>query len=197
MPPRTRKNRDPLAARKLDLEAVNLPADAATLSTQQDIEVTRAGQKRGDQRAREDTARRLDAFAALKEGMVQGAYDAARRYELQLAVRRRESDRGSPTELVNKTAGLVSDASIDAGKWVDAVNDRLAPRDWWLLSELFNPTFDHGGWRGTVAFITGEGNPHAQCAVIRAVAVNLRDASLAADKHIAAMERAATDRRAA
>lgn len=180
-----------VAKRAQELEAVNIPADAASLRHGEDIEVTRQGQKRGDQKADQDGARRLDAFEALKVGMVQGAYDAARRYEHQMLVRRGENDRGPASQRVDRAAGFTTDAMIDAGRWLDAVDERLPPRDWWLLRELICPTRDHGGWRGTVSFITGEGHTHAQGAAVRALAVNLRDASLSADKWLADLDRKA------
>lgn len=182
---------DRLIQRAHDLEAVNVPPDAATLPRQADIEITRAGQKRDDQKVKENSARRLDAFAALKDGMVQGGYDALRRYELQLLVRRGENDRGPSKERVDRTAGFTTDAMIDAAKWIDEVNERISPRDWWLLAELIAPSIDRGTWRATVAWITGEENPHAQCAAVRALAVNVRDAAIRADKHLAGGERRA------
>lgn len=183
---RLRKSSDPMARRKRDLEAVNLPEDASILPAQQDIEVTRAGDKRDGQVAKQDGARRLDAFSALKDGMVQGAYDAARRFEIDILIRRGENDRGRPTERVDRTAGLTTDAMIQAAQRIEAVVARLPPRDWWLLMELISPSIDRGTWRETVAFITGETHTHAQGAAVRAACVNLRDAYTAVERKAAA-----------
>lgn len=173
-----RRRRD---QRQRDLEAVNLPADASDLPNQADIEVTRGGDKREGQKVSEDSARRLDAFAALKVGMAPGAFDAARRYEEKLLIRRGENDRGPASERVDKTAGFTTDAMIDAAVWIEAVNAKLPPRDWWLLMELLSPTIDRGTWRATVAYVTGETHEHSQGAAVRAMAVNVRDAAEAVD----------------
>lgn len=165
---------------------MNLQPAAAHLPRQEEIEVTRAGQRREGQKVDGESARRLDAFSALKDGMVQGAYDAARRFELALMVRRGEADHGKPTERVNHTAGLVTDSMLMAAAEVDAIVDRLPPRDWWLLVELIAPSRDYDGWRGVVAFITGETHAHAQGAVVRAVCCNVRDAYLAWERKAAA-----------
>jgi hypothetical protein len=175
-----------IAKRGRDLEAVNLPADGAILDKQSDIDVTRAGQKREGQKVDGDSARRLDAFAALKDGMAPGAYDSARRFELAIAVRRGEADRGIPTERVDRTAGHVTDTMISAAEEVEAVVDRLPPRDWWLLMELIAPSVPRESWRASVAFITGETHAHAQGAAVRCACVNLRDAYLAWERKEAA-----------
>lgn len=177
---------DKLAKRAQDLEAVNLPADGAALPQQAAIEVTRAGQRREGQKVEGNSARRLDAFSALKDGMALGAYDAARRFEHAIMVRRGEADRGLPTERTNRTAGLVTDAMLRAAEEVDAIVDRLPPRDWWLMMELIAPSRPFDNWRAVVAFITGETHTHAQAAAIRAVCVNVRDAYLAWERRVAA-----------
>lgn len=163
-------------------EAVNLPAELAELITGADIEVTRAGEERDKQRVQEDSARRLDAFSALKEGMQKGCYDAARQYEHQILVRRGENDRGPSAERVNRTAGFTTDAMVDAAIWLEAINARLAPRDWWLLSELISPSVGNPTWREAVAYITGETHTHGQGAAVRSMTVNLRDAIEAHEK---------------
>lgn len=171
--------------RRQSLEAVSLSPEIADLISGADIEITRAGEKREGQTVKEDSARRLDAFAALKEGMQTGCFDAARKYEHQIAVRRGENDRGPASERVDQTAGFTTDAMIDAAKWIEEINARLPPRDWWLLMELISPSVERP-WRDTVAYITGETHTHAQGAAVRAMTVNLRDA-------IEANEKARTD----
>lgn len=175
-----------LIRRARELEAVNVQPEAAALQTSEDIEVTRKGQKRGDQKADHDGARRLDAFAALKDGMAPGAYDAVRRFEADICTRRGESDKGPSGERVDRTAGLVTDAMLMAAQRIDAVTARLPPRDWWLLMELISPRKDWGGWRNTVSYITGETHQHAQGAAVRAACVNLRDAYEAMERRAAA-----------
>lgn len=175
-----------IAKRARDLEAVNLPSDAAVLPMQEDIDITRAGQQREGQKVEHDTARRLDAFSALKDGMPPGAYDSARRFELAIAVRRGEADRGQSVERIDRSAGLTTDAMLDAAKEVEAIVALIPPRDWWLVMELIRPSKAYSGWRAIVAFIFGETHPHAQAAVVRAVCVNIRDAYLAWERRAAA-----------
>jgi hypothetical protein len=83
-----------LVKRGLDLEAVNLPKEGSALDTQDNIEVTRKGEKREGRVVEENSARRLDAFEALKAGMVAGAYDAARRLETDIRAYDRRHDPG-------------------------------------------------------------------------------------------------------
>lgn len=165
-----------LLARARDLDAVNVPPEAAALPSGADIEVTRSGQKREGQKAAGDSARRLDAFSALKDGMAVGAYDAARRLEADILARLGIYDRSGAVQRVDKSAGLTTDAMRAAGIMVDRVLGRLSARDGNLLHELIAPPFCRGSWRDHVRYITGEINAVAQGAVVRAVCVNLRDA---------------------
>lgn len=180
-----------LEQRRKDFEAVELPADAADLPQNEGIEITRAGQGREGQKVQADSARRLDAFLALKDGMQTGCYDAARRYEEQLLIRRGENDRGPSRERVDQTAGFTTDAMIDAARWIEGVNKHLPPRDWWLLMELIRPSVPRDNWRDTVALITGETHTHAQGAAVRSMTVNLKDAIEAVDKGRIEQRRAA------
>jgi len=186
---KAKARRDPEAERlaKLanDLIAVNIPADAAYLPRQQDIETTRQGEKRDGRKVETDQARRLDAFSALKEGMAQGCYDAARRFERDLLTRLGLTDRGPVIERVDCARGR-TDAMILAGLRVDEIADRLPTRDFWLLTELIAPPIDRGTWRDHVWYITGETHAHAQGAAVRAVTVNLRDAYAAIERRAAA-----------
>jgi hypothetical protein len=174
---------DRLAKLAKDFDAVNLPADGVSLPNQGDIEVTRAGQKREGQKVKEDSARRLDAFAALRDSMRNdpfvGCYDAARKFERDLLVRRREGDRQPIAERVdggNGNPDLWFLAVVDAGRDVDFIKARLSRRDFWLLVELITPTKERPTWRAGVAYVTGEENPNAQGAAVRAACMNLRDA---------------------
>lgn len=174
--------------RARDLEAVNVPPEAAALPRQADIEVTRAGQARAkgdDKKVDHDNARRLDAFEALRSGMAPGAYDAARRLERDMLTRLGLGDSGRQTDRVDGAFGS-ADRAFLAGAAVLAVFDRLAPRDGWLLTELIAPAIDRGTWRDHVAYITGETHTHAQGAIVRAVCVNLRDAYAAMERRAAA-----------
>jgi len=184
-----------MARKRQAFEAVGLAPEMADLPSNADVDVTRKAEKRDGKTVEENSARRLDAFDALKPSMrgerYIGCYDAARRYEFQLLVRRGENDRGPSSERVDATAGFTTDAMVDAALWIEAVNARLPPRDWWLLMELINPTRDLGGWRATVAYITGEIHDHSQGAVVRAMTVNLRDAIEAVEKPSATTSRAA------
>jgi hypothetical protein len=167
-----------MARKRQGLEAVNLPPELAELLNGSDVEVTRAGEKRADQVVKDDSARRLDAFSALKDRMDKGAYDAARRLEHDMLVRRGLGDRGQRVERVDCDAGRdLMDLMLIAGRSVDQIARRLSPRDWWLLCDLICPTTEReGGWRAHVAYITGETNWNVQGALVRAVCVNLRDA---------------------
>jgi hypothetical protein len=165
------------------LDAVNVPPEVAELPSGQDIEVTRAGEKRDRQKVDSDGARRLDAFAALKDGMQTGCFDAARKYEYQVLVRRGEADRGHNHSKVDEDIAAPAWVlkQIAAAEWIEAVNKRLPPRDWWLLVELIAPSIPRT-WRETVAHITGETHTHAQGAAVRSMTVNLRDAIEAHEK---------------
>jgi hypothetical protein len=158
-----------VAKRARDLEAVGIHASAAALERQADIDVAHA------EREREDGARRVDVFLALRDGMATGAYDAARRLEADIATRHGEADKGRSSERVDCSSnGFGStDAMVQAGRDVDAVMARIGPRDGWLLKELIRPTVDRGHWRATVAYITGEENPVAQGAAVRSACDNL------------------------
>lgn len=175
-----------IAKRAQDLESVNLQPDAANLIRQADIEITRTGQNREGRKVEGDQARRHDAFSALKLGMANGCYDAARRFELDLLTRHGCADRGRSLERVDCTQGPTTDAVIQAAERVEQVQDRIPPRDFWLLCELIVPPIDRGAWRDHVFFITGESHTEAQAACVRAVVINLRDAYTAIERKAAA-----------
>lgn len=174
-----------LAKRQQDLTAVNLPPEAATLPRQADITVTRAGEQRAratdDKRAGHDTARRQDAFDALRAGLAPGCFDAAKRLERDILTRLGRGDRCVLGERVDASRGA-ADRAIVAGLRVDEVRDRIPPRDFWLLTELIAPPIDRGTWRDHVAYVTGERHDHGQSAAVRASCVNLRDAYSAIDR---------------
>lgn len=158
-----------VAKRARDLAAVNIPAELAALPSGDDIDVNHA------ERDRIDGARRVDAFLALRDGMATGSYDAARRLEKDVATRYAERGGGPMLERVDagdRPLGPL-DLMVDAGKRVDAILSRVGGRDAWLLIELIRPSLDRGGWRKTVAYITGEENPVAQAAAVRSACANL------------------------
>lgn len=166
-----------IAKRAQDLEAVNVHGDAAVLPRQEDIEVTRQGEKRDGRKVDTDQARRLDAFAALKEGMAPGAYDAAKRLERDLHIRYGQHDYGRPERVdCEQSAAGRTDSMIAAGERVDAVLAKLGAQEGKLLTELILPQPQRQTWRQVVQHYTGETNPHAQCAAVRLACVNLRDA---------------------
>lgn len=181
------------ARRRQAFEAVNLSPEAADLLAHAEVQITRAGDRREGQTVKEDSARRLDAFSALKDGMAKGCYDAARKYERQLLIRRGEGDRGRPMERLDgkEPSRDRTDSMIEAAEWIEAVNAKLPPRDWWLLMELICPSRDLGGWRETVAYITGETHANSQGTAVRCMTVNLRDAIEAVEKARADVRRAA------
>lgn len=168
--------------RGADLAAVNLPEGAAHLATQADIDITRAGARRGTQVAKEDSARRLDAFDALRDSMkaaeFAGCYDAARRLERDYLIRYGQHDHGRPVDRVDceQAAFNRNDLMIMAGQRIDAVMERLSYRDGRLMRELIVPPRPWTTWRMAVAFVTGEANHNAQGAAVRSACVNLRDA---------------------
>jgi hypothetical protein len=175
-----------LIERSKDLEAVGLQRGAATLPNHSNVEVTRAGQLREGQRVSDNSARRLDAFSALKDGMAKGAYDAARRLQKDILLARCEGDRGRPLERVDCDAGKEREFKfIAAAAKVRCVKERLSSRDWWLLVELIAPAVHRGSWRDHVTYITHETHVHAQAAAVRAACVNLRDAYAALEKRAA------------
>lgn len=174
-------------ARAQAFEAVNLPADSATLPANEDIHVTREGERSRGKIAGENQARRGDVFDALREGMEAGAYDAARRLERDIIISRGEHDHGRPQARVDgavQSAKDRTDTMIDAGIRVRKVLARVGDRDAWLLTELIAPSnaakmFSSGKgeaqplWRTIVTFVTGETHSHAQGAAVRAACANL------------------------
>jgi hypothetical protein len=170
-----------IAKRANDLEAVSLPADAATLTTYTEVEVTRTGQAREGRKVEGDQARRHDAFSALRVGMAKpqfsGCFDAARRLERDFLVRYGLADHGRPTDRVstNPSEFNQTDFRIMAAERIEAVMECLSLRDAWLFRELIMPTREWGGWRNAVARITGEENWNAQGGAVRSALVSLRD----------------------
>jgi hypothetical protein len=157
------------ARRACDFEAVGLAPEAASLATSAAIEVKRAG------RTNTTMARRLDAFDALRDGMEPGGYDAARKLEADLRLRRGEADHGR--NLIRVDGGgegpVLLDRQLAAGRRIDAVLGRVGARDARLLCELIYPSAERAGWRETVAKVTGETHQHAQGAVVRSACANL------------------------
>lgn len=166
-----------LIARARDLHAVGMQPEGAVLPHQADIEVTRAGRKREGQKVTDDSARRLDAFGALKSGMEAGCYDAAQRLELDIRTRRGEAERGRVLERVDGDSGRdLMDRIVQAGQTIDWLKTRLSRRDFWLLHELIAPSREYAAWRNVVYYVTGEDQSNAQGAAVRAATINLRDA---------------------
>lgn len=176
------KPHDPALIRSRAFEAVGLPADASGLAVHDDIEVTRAGEHRQGKAVAEDSARRLDAFEALRVSMAKsdfaGSYDAGRRLERDILISLGQHDHGRPVDRVDceQAAFCRVDAMIDASKRVMWIKARLADREAYLLWELIAPTREYRTWRAAVAYVTGETNWNAQGAAVRAACANLRDA---------------------
>lgn len=160
-----------LAKRRQEFEAVGLQAEAANLATAAMLEV------RPDSRKNALSARRVDVFDALKDGMASGAYDAARRLERDMRMRRGEHGSERSTERVDEGVSLYGrhDRIIAAAERVEAVLSKIGERDAWLLSELIYPRIERT-WRQIVAHITGESNPIAQAAAVRSACANLAQA---------------------
>jgi hypothetical protein len=175
-----------MSERTQDFLAVGLPGDASTLPFQSDVEITRQGKQREGRKVDVDSARRVDAFTALRKGLAQGCYDAARRFELDLLNRLGLSERMAGTGRVDCTAGHTTDLMRTAGIMVDKVQDRISPRDFWLLCELIAPAIDRGTWRDHTAYVTGEDHTEGQAAAVRASVVNLRDAYTSIEREGAA-----------
>lgn len=183
------KPKDPQQAaaerRAAAFAAVGLQLGASALTANRDIDAER------EERDHEARARRMDAFEALKEGMVKGAYDAARRLERDIVIAKGEHDQGRHLERVdNEQGGDRTDAMIDAAKRRDRVLAHVGQRDAWLLAELVSPSvqvrLSATDWRGIVAYVTGEENPHAQAAAVRAACANLVGAYDKTDKMLCA-----------
>lgn len=163
------KARKALEQRLRDFGAVNLQPEAATLPANAEVEVRRESQEHVE------SARRADVFDLLRSGLAVGAYDAVRRLERDIVMRRGEHDHGRPLERVSgdeHSAFCRNDFILAAGERVDQIVRLLAPRDWWLLHDLIT---SRKPWRDTVAYITGETHDHAQAAAVRSACVNLRD----------------------
>lgn len=175
-----------LAARRQDMAAVNLHGDAASLKAHDDVQITRAGANRYGRKVQNDSARRLDAFEALKSGMQPGCYDAARRLERDILMSLDLAASPNPImDRVDCERGR-TDFMMLARTRVIEVRGKLPDRDYWLLHDLIAPSIDRGNWRAHVAYITGETHDHAQGAAVRAACVNLRDCYLVIDGRIAA-----------
>ncbi len=170
------KPKDPQVAaaerRARAFQEVGLQVAASTLPANADLHAEAA------EREHEARARRLDAFEALKDGMVKGAYDAARRLERDITIARGEHDRGRNLDRVdNDKPTDRMDAMLKARWNVDIALGSIGQRDAWLLSELIAPSVQTAlmamTWRATVAYVTGEENAHAQAAVVRSACANL------------------------
>lgn len=168
--------------RVVDFEVIGLQGSAAGLPMNADIEVIRKGEERDRQKVDEDSARRLDAFAALKSSMRKepfiGCYDAARRLERDILVSLNLHDKGRPMERFDGTRNTGRmDAMLEAFDSVRGVEKRLGAREWWLLNELIKAdSLRFTNWREIVAHVTGETHDHAQGCAVRSACVNLRDA---------------------
>lgn len=185
-----------MTKRKQDFEAVGLSPGMAEMDRNRDVETTRAGEKRGEQKVEADSARRLDMIdevrSTLRAQGCGGCYDAMRRLELDFLVRRGEGDKGRTMERVDgQFAKDLADKIIEAGDRVDGVRARLSRRDWQMVSELIRPTQAYEGWRAVVRFVAGEDDKTAQAASVRAAAVNLRDAYAELEEARAGKRRAA------
>jgi hypothetical protein len=162
------------AKRRTDFAAVGMQPDAADLTANSEdvVSITRASQHTAE------TARRMDAIEALKEGLPQGAYTLARNLERDMAMARGEHDQGRPMQRVDedKATGR-TDAMLAAADRVRGILARIGDRDRWLLTELLSPSAEtllrSTTWRDTVAYITGETHHHAQGAAVRAAVANL------------------------
>lgn len=163
------RRRKPARPRTLAVEAevtldTALPQNAA-------VEIRRAD------RTRVASARRLDAFDALRDGMAPGAYDAVRALERWMTLHRGEGDRGRRMVRIDGAAPRLdrTDRMIAAGERVRALLAAVGDRDAWLLSELIEPTpaLQLKPWREVVRHVTGETHPHAQGAAVRAACANL------------------------
>jgi hypothetical protein len=154
------------------------------------VEITRAGEQRAksadDKKAAHDTARRLDAFEALKAGMVAGAYDAARRFERDYLTRQGRGSTGRPlSERVDCSRGRI-DVMVQAGMRVDEITARIPPRDFWLLTELIAPPVERGTWRDHVAYVTGIFEPMPQGETVKDTCERLLHAYMEIERRAAA-----------
>lgn len=165
------------AERARGFAAVGLQPEAASLAANSNIEIRRAGAKHAE------GARRADAFDALRDGMARGAYDAARRLEADMITRRGEQRNGGRTLMridcagggAGPDGGAVQrlDRARGAAHRIDAVLGKVGARDALLLGELIQPTQPGRSWREIVRAVTGEENPVAQGAAVRAACANL------------------------
>jgi hypothetical protein len=155
-------------------ERWGVAGEALALPAQADVEALR------DARGQVTRAHRVDAFERLHDRGALGA-------ELLAAVRRLERDIGERAGLFRAGLDLVKvDAQakaegatqrmLAAGARAEAVLAACGPRSARLLRALIEPALLAGrtvDWRETVARETGEANPHAQAAALRAACDNL------------------------
>lgn len=170
------------ALRVLAFASVDLQLEAANLNNQEGVDITRKGDKNRDgKRAKDNQIMRLDAFHQLRDSLCDGGYDAVRKFETQLTIRRGEHDRGRNLDRVDcETGGDRTDAMLAAGKHVDAIIVKMGPRAAWLICELLDPSaatrLKATTWRKIVYHVTGAENPVAQTERVRAAVEELTHA---------------------
>lgn len=159
------------ARRRQDFEAVGLDPGMAGLPANDPVEVRREDQKH------KTSVRRADVFDLLRPKMAVGAFDAVRKLELDMRVRRGEADGGRDLSMrVDREAVKdPMDIRLAAAGRVEAALGGIGARDAWLLSELIYPTREYADWRRCVAYITGEITLNGQGAVVKSACANLAD----------------------
>lgn len=117
----------------------------------------------------------LHARRALSEAQLV----AVRRLQRDLADRYGLGRKGEQVKVEGAgNRAAVTDAMIDAGRWVDRVLQLVGPPSSRLLAALLEPGVrgePDPNWRETVARITGETNDRAQAAAVRLAAQSLSD----------------------
>lgn len=168
--------------RAKEFEAVGLQGEAAKLTAQEDVTITRQGDTNAEgKKVRENQILRMDAFHCLRDSLCDGGYDTVREFERQLTIRAGEHDRGRNLERVDcSTGGGRIDAMVAAATHVARITGQLSDRTHWLLTELLDPSvqtrIQTNTWRGVVAHITGATNPVAQAERVKVAVEELVDA---------------------
>lgn len=128
-------------------------------------------------------AMRKDVFEHLRErrALSEEAFTAVRAYEnaLRTAEGANTPER-RPDHIRASTEGApgqnISQAAIDASRYVEFVDRKLSSRDLKLLTALLDPQAGSSvHWRSTVQAVTTETNEAAQTARVRAMAENVAD----------------------
>ena len=137
-------------------------------------------QAKTDTRGRVVSAHRTDVFETLhaRGGLGEAELAAARRLERDIGLRAGLFRPETSYVLIDSQGSSegITQRMVEAGRRVDAALAGVGPRQALLLRALIEPAMLQGravAWRDVTARETGEDNPHAQAAMVRAACADL------------------------